>query len=122
MALNKIHPALRFTVEMESNGQLPFMDVLVQRTDELVRTDDLVRSVYCKPTFTSLYTRWDSFAPTSQKIALKSLASRARKICSPCMLPQEVVKLKTIFQENDYPTHIVDRVIKQTIYRPWITN
>ena len=112
-ALNKIHPALRFTVERESNCQLPFMDVLVQRTNELVR------SVYRKPTFTGLYTRWDSFAPTSQKIALiKSLASRARKICSPCMLPQEVVKLKTIFQENGYPTHIVDRVIKQTIYSP----
>ena len=34
------------------------------------------------------------------------------------MFIQEVVKLKTIFQENGYPTHIVDRVIKQTIYSP----
>ena len=107
-ALNKVHPALRFTVEAESEGKLPFMDVLVHRKH------DLTRSVYRKPTFTGLYSRWDSFPPTNQKIALiKSLTSRARKICSPCTLADEVTCLKNIFCDNGYPTHIVDRVIRQ---------
>ena len=54
--LNEVHPALTFTMESESQGQLPFMDVGIQRTDSTI-----VRSVYRKLTFTGLYTRWDSF-------------------------------------------------------------
>ena len=63
--LNDLHPALKFTMEEEIERKLPFMDVLVERCDE-----KLVRSVYCKPTFTGQYVRWDSFAPTDQKIAV----------------------------------------------------
>ena len=50
--LNGLHPALKFTVEEERDGKLPFMDVLVERV-----TDGFQRSVYRKPTFTGLYTR-----------------------------------------------------------------
>ena len=58
-------------MEEESEGKLPFMDVLVERCD-----GKLARSVYRKPTFTGQYVRWDSFVPTDQKIAvLKSLVS-----------------------------------------------
>ena len=33
--------------------------------------------------------------------------------CSPCTLADEVTCLKNIFCDNGYPTHIVDRVIRQ---------
>ena len=88
------------------------MGVLVERKD-----GDL-RSIYRKPTFTGLYTRWDSFSPASHKIGLiKSLTSRAHKICSPSMLDLEKSKLKTIFADNGYPSMVVDRVIRQTLER-----
>ena len=109
--LNSIHPALHFTAEGESNGELPFMDVLVKRI-----SDRLIRSVYRKPTFTGQYTRWDSFAPTNQKIALiRSLTTRAMKICSPSTLNAEVSKLKEIFGDNGYPSYVVDRTIRKTL-------
>ena len=54
--LQGLHESLTFTVEQEQDNQLPFMDVAVSRHD-----DHLIRSVYRKPTFTGLYTRWDSF-------------------------------------------------------------
>ena len=57
--LNGLHPALSFTMEGEKNNMLPFMDVQVERVE-----NEFVRSVYRKPTFTGLYTRWDSFSPT----------------------------------------------------------
>ena len=77
--LNTMHPALRFTMEGESDRKLPFMDVLVERVN-----DQLVRSIYRKPTFTGLYTRWESYSPTNQKINLiKSLTTRVVRICSP---------------------------------------
>ena len=111
--LNGLHPGLRFTVENELNGELPFMDVLVQRKD-----DALLKSVYRKPTFTGLYTRWDSFSPTNRKINLiKSLTSRAVKICSKSTLAQEINNLKTLFAKNGYPTEVVNRTIQMEIDR-----
>ena len=86
------------------------MDVAVSRHD-----DHLIRSVYRKPTFTGLYTCWDSFVPTSQKPLIKSLTSRAKKIWSPSMLEADVAKLTDIFVENGYPAHIVDRTIRQVL-------
>ena len=77
-ALNQIHPALQFTMEVEDDGRLPFLDVQIKKQKK-----EFVRSVYCKPTFSGLYTRWDLFCSKAHKIGLvKSLLSRARRICS----------------------------------------
>ena len=109
--LNSLHPALRFTMEGEEDRKLPFMDVLVMREGRSFTT-----TVYRKPTFTGLYTRWDSYSPTNQKIALiRSLTHRAKRICSLKYLSDETVKLKLIFEKNGYPTSIVERVIQQTL-------
>lgn len=111
--LNGLHPALQFTVENECDGILPFMDVLVKRVE-----NGFVRSVFRKPTFTGLYTRWDSYAPTSQKINLiKSLTTRAVRICSPSTVADELVTLKNLFLKNGYPLHVVERTIQQTVQK-----
>ena len=100
--------ALRFTVEYEEDGQLPFMDVQIRRTEGIFEW-----SVYRKPTFTGVYTRVDFFSPTSQKIGLmKSLTSRAHRICSPSTLSQEIKTLQGIFIDNGYPGHLVQRIVQ----------
>ena len=58
--LNELHPSLHFTMESEDDGQLPFMDVRVRKEENVFTT-----AIYRKPTFTGLYTRWDSYGPTS---------------------------------------------------------
>ena len=64
--LNDLHPGvLKYTMKGEEERRLPFMDVLVRREQNRFTT-----SVYRKPTFTGLYTRWDSYCPTCRKIAL----------------------------------------------------
>ena len=111
--LNGLHPSLEFTMEGEKDNRLPFMDVLVERAG-----DKFIRSVYRKPTFTGLYTRWDSFTSTNHKVNLiKSLASRAKRICSPETLDEEVVVLKKLFLDNGYPSGLVERILKQTLER-----
>ena len=111
--LNGMHPALKFTIEKEENQCLPFMDVFLQRSG-----NNFIRSIYRKPTFTGLYTRWDSFAPTQQKISLlKSLISRAQKICSKAVLGNELQNLKQIFAENGYPLYVIERTMKQSMER-----
>ena len=63
--LNSMHPSLKFTVEKESNHQLAFLDVFVHNISTAFLT-----SVYRKPTFSGLYTIWDSFCPQQRKINL----------------------------------------------------
>ena len=96
-------------MDLESEAKLPFLDVAVQRVD-----DTLVRSIYRKPTFSGFYARWDSFCDNRQKINLvKSLTSRAIKICSPSTLEGELNNLRRIFTENGYPSEIVNNAIKK---------
>ena len=74
--LNNLHPSLKFTCEHEKDRCLPYMDVLVEKTD-----DDILTSVYRKPTFTGLYITWDSYCATKYKTNLvKNLVERAHRI------------------------------------------
>lgn len=70
MSLNNMHPALNFTQEKEVDSSLSFLDILANRS-----LSGFVSFVYRKPTFTGLYTCWDSFYPMKRKINLiKTLA------------------------------------------------
>ena len=90
--LNGLHKALKFTMESEEEGQLPFLEVLVMK-----EAGKFATTIYRKPTFTGL-------CATGQKIALlRSLTQRAKKICSPQHLGNEITKLKSIFSTNGYP-------------------
>ena len=107
--LNNLHPALRFTCEHESDGQLPFLDVLVLKTDH----DVIDTAVYRKPTFTGLYIPWDSYCATKYKVNLvRTLVLRARRICSESRLYNELDTLKKIFAKNGYPTDLLSRLIR----------
>ena len=77
-AVNGVHPAISYSYEVETNNTLNFLDVTcVRRPDGSVKT-----SVYRKPTWTGLYSNFQSFVPRRYKLNLvKSLVSRAVKIC-----------------------------------------
>ena len=80
--LNPMHPSLKFTEERESNERLPFLDVFMHKTPTA-----FLSSVYRKPTFSGLYTWWDSFYPQQRKINLiKTLVHRALLISSKCFI------------------------------------
>ena len=87
------------------------MDVRVTRET----TGDVNTSIYRKPTFTGLYTTWDSFSPTCYKINLvKCLVHRVRRICSPRNVDLELEKLRNILRKNGYPENVLEKhVTKQ---------
>ena len=98
-------------MEEESNGQLPFLDVLVERGDSSFLT-----SVYRKRTFTGLYLDWHSFAPKSRKLNLiRCLSCRALNICSECKIENELKAIKDIFIDNGYPEDVIDNNIKYAV-------
>ena len=106
---------VKSTLTTASDKELPFMDVRVHRNKDGTFT----RSVYRKPTFTGLYTRWDSFCATYHKIGLlRSLTHRAMKICSPSTLKEEFGTLTKIFTDNGYPMDIIERTIRSVRNQP----
>ena len=106
--LNNLPPSSKFTCEHEENGRLPFMDVLVEKSED----DTAVTSVYRKPTFTGLYITWDSYCSTKYKVNLvKSLVHRAKRLCSSSKLKNEMDTLKSIFIKNGYPEDLLAKLI-----------
>lgn len=103
--LNSIHPSLEFTCELEKCDALPFLDVLVHKT----QSGHPNTSVYRKPTWSGLYLHFLSFAPIKYKRNLvRNLFDRARRICSPTHLEAEFSLLRSVLQANGYPTKFID--------------
>ena len=111
VAMGSLHQSLNFTHEKEVNGKLPFLDVLVEKSNKKFLT-----SVYRKPSFSGQYNRWDSFGPKSRKNNLiGTLVHRALKICSPSKLSQEIDFIRSILYSNGYPENVINSRIKRKI-------
>ena len=107
VTLNNLHPALKFTREDEQDDSLPFLDVLVNRMAQEFST-----SIYRKPTFTGLYTPWDSFSATRYKTnTVRALVNRAVRICSPSLLDDELGNIRRIFLRNGYPGSVLEKMV-----------
>ena len=102
--LNSMHPSLKFTLELEKDDSLPFLDVLVLR-DNGVKT-----KIYRKLTWSGIYLHFDSFVPVSYKAGLvRTLFDRARKICSEEFIQSEFNFLKDTLKKNGYPSAFIDK-------------
>ena len=115
--LNLLHHSFTFIHEKEVNGKLPFLDVLVEKSN----TKFLI-SVYRKPSFFGQYNRWDSFGSKSRKNNfIGTLVHRALEICSPSKLPQKIDFIRSILCFNGYPENLINsrinRKMKSLNYR-----
>ena len=63
--LNKQHKNIKFTSEIEENGSLSLLDIKISREN-----NKFVTSVYRKPTFTGVFTNFQSFVPDIYKRGL----------------------------------------------------
>ena len=106
--LNSQHPNMNFTSELESENSLAFLDVYVTRV-----VDKFVTSVYRKPTFSGVYTNYDSYIPQSYKSGLVyTLLHRSFSICSSWeQFHKEIVKIKTFMRKNGYPSTLIDKTV-----------
>ena len=112
--LNNLHPSLKFTRELETDGVLPFLDVKARRV-----RDTFVTTIYSKPTFTGLYIPFDSFVPFKYKKNLMlNLCDRASRICSPSELDEELESLRKIFLKNGYPLSVVRKFVVSHLSKP----
>ena len=96
--LNSCHLNISFVMESEKDNRMSFLGVNIIR-----EKDKFTSSVYCKPTFSRIYTHFDSFLPSSDKIGLfyTFLLYRCFRICSDWTKSHpEFVKLIDFFKNN----------------------
>ena len=92
-------------LEEEVDGTLAFLDVKLSSKPN----GEIIRSVHRKKCWTGQYVHFHSSVPRSQKRNLvANLADRIRQICSPCMVQNELDKLKLTLKKNGYPEQFLN--------------
>ena len=111
--LNNKHPNIKFTMEIEKDKMIPFLDVLITSPEE----GNFLISVFRKSTFTGLLLNFTSYTPLSYKLGLiKTLIHRAFKISYNWItFHKEMELVKNYLGKNAYPPSIVDKEIKTYI-------
>ena len=115
--LNCQHPNITFTSEIEENNSISFLDIKISRDNNRFLT-----SVDRKPTFSGVFTNFDSYIPLSYKSgSISSLLYRAFKLCSNFdIFQQEITFLKVIFKRNGYPSNFIDKCVKTILDKMFI--
>jgi len=108
--LNNQHPNIRFTMDTEENGKLPFLDVLVTKKAD----STLGHQVYRKPTHTDRYLHAESHHhPAQKQSAINSLIHRAFAISDKEHLQTELNHLKQALQKNGHNKKEIYKVISK---------
>lgn len=115
--LNSKHNNITFSSETEQNGKLAFLDVQVSKVNGKFVTD-----VYRKPTFSGVYSNFNSFIPISYKYGLVlTLIFRCFSICSDMSrFHNELCELKNILRKNGYPLYFLDKCVKRFLDKIYI--
>ena len=101
--VNSIRSSKQLTMEKKQDNKLPFLDVLVTRTEQGFRS-----SVYRKPTFTRQYFNFNSHHRYNVKKGIDCcLQHRAKTIsCDTDAYQEEMISLRYNLHRNNYPERI----------------
>ncbi|KAK5645107.1 hypothetical protein RI129_006407 [Pyrocoelia pectoralis] len=105
---NSIHNKLQFTVELEENQGVPFLDTKIIRNKE----NKLIIDWYTKPTNSGRYINYNSNHILIQKInTLKGMKNRIMKISHHTLIHKNLLKLSTMFIDNGFPKTLVKKIL-----------
>ena len=107
--INNFHPNIKFTMDVEKNKQLSFLDVLVNRDNDFKFT------IFRKSTYTGLTINFFSFCPLLYKInAFKTLLFRSYSLCSNYnLLHNEILFLHSLCRKNNFPISLLQNLTKK---------
>ena len=112
--INKLHSNLKFTMESENNGCLPFLDMLLHNDNKLLSS-----SWYRKPTDTGLTLNFHSLAPMKYKRSVViGFVHRIYRSCSNWEnIHLGLEEAKQILINNQYPLPFIEENIKTTLHK-----
>ena len=101
---NPYHRNLEFTVDKFENCVPHFLDLEIH-------PDGI--SIYRKDTHTAQFVNYSSYTKLNHKTAwIKSLISRAKRLCSPARLKNEMENIKRFASYNGFPRWVVNSTIQ----------
>ena len=100
---------MSFTIESEEQNRVSFLNVQIICEDKTSTT-----SVHRKPTFSGVYSHFDSFLPSTYNFGtVYTLAYKCFRICSSwTKLHTELLFVKQIFIKNGYPESFIDKCFR----------
>ena len=110
--LNSVYPTIQFTLEVEHNNSINFLDLTISKSQ-----NNLVFDIYRKPTQTDSIIHATSQHPLSHKhAALHSLIYRLIKTpLSPSNYNKELNTIKQIAFNNGYSPSLVNNILENKI-------
>ena len=110
--LNNCHSSVKFTMEFENDGMLPFLG-----TQLLNKSTQIQTKIYVKPTSTGLLLHYKRHVNDRYKRgSLKTMLDRAFRLSSKwSYFSKECDRLKMVFSRLDYPDKLVNSTITRFI-------
>ena len=106
--LNSQHSSIQFTKEVECDNKIPFLDVLIERTETGITT-----RVYRKKTHTDQYIHYTSHHHPRAKLgSIKCLKYRMDKVCNADSKQEELNNIRKAFRNNGYPDKFITRALQ----------
>ncbi|XP_017473801.1 PREDICTED: uncharacterized protein LOC108364581 [Rhagoletis zephyria] len=111
--LNKYHNKLQFTMEIEENSKIPFLDVCIHRENH-----NLLLDWYSKPTSSGRLINYYSSQPTKYKInTAKNLIHKILTISHTRFHEANKEKINKILINNNYPVNLIRELINQEVMK-----
>lgn len=106
---NKQHQNIKFTIELENDRTLPFLDTLVIRTDNKLKFKP-----YKKPTHTDRYLDAKSHHhPAQLQGTITTMFKRLTRTCDSEYVDEETEKLIVTFEKNGYSRGKIQKIIQK---------
>ena len=107
--LNGSNDNIQFTMEIEAEVHLPFLDVYIYKKMD----GSLEHQVYRMPTHTNFYRHQKSHHHPANKRSVHSfLVHRAKVICDQKSLAPELTLLTNVFKQNGYSHQQIQQALK----------
>ncbi|XP_058827592.1 uncharacterized protein LOC131687518 [Topomyia yanbarensis] len=111
-ALNAYNPHIQFTCEIESNNRLPYLDMVLIRTNEQkIQTD-----WYRKPVASGRILNYLSFQPLTQKLnTAMGFIARVFRLSTCKSEIEKKQMVREYLRNNNYPSGLINRLINRII-------
>lgn len=108
---NGFHERLQFTLEMEVEGKIKFLDVVLRREDNTITTEWFPKDIDGR------YLDYTSVSPfIHKKNTIIALVDRALKLTHAKYRKNTLNIVKQILANNNYPCFLVEKVIRERLH------
>lgn len=110
---NQYDNNIRFTSEIEVDGKIPFLDLLLIRENQ-----NIITNWYRKPTWSGRYLNYFSNHPIQQKIGIiNMLIDRAINLSHKKFWNDNIELIKNTLFMNFYPESLISRTINKRLFK-----